>query len=352
MIGCLSSTRKGLSSMQRRRQQTSRPRVIEKLADSCATLAHWLRQMGMDTSAGQLSFTRLTMTNEFGELFWTMRAMGEQWRMRLTRDLCGGDGYIDHWMDPREYIPYSRRRFILQAATDQHIELMRFSENFRQVVEAVDGKTGRMIYAFLQTWPDNRRPVLFLDEQPPPGYNWEEHEINWTFQAAQVLGQYYTNTGMYHGDMAPAGFILPPEPNRESHMTALLHRFAIALLDLPRECPPHLHCPCRAIMGRAAMVPPRHPEMTGELRLDGRAPTLAPGPRPEDMRQHTGKPTLRTMYERRQQSPHSAPLPQNHPPFPSQPSQPGWGNADPQTTGSRGGNPKHNDSDDTMRLDR
>src|SRR5260221_8669182 len=143
MIGCLSRTWKGLSSMQRR-QQTSRPRIAERLADSFATLAHWLRQMGMDTSG--LSFTRLTMTNEFGELFWTMRTLGEQWRMRLTRDLCGGDGYIDHWMDPREYIPYSRRRFILQAATDHHIELMRFSENFRQFVEAVDGKTGRMIY--------------------------------------------------------------------------------------------------------------------------------------------------------------------------------------------------------------
>jgi len=329
--------------MQRRQHQTSRPRIAERLADNFATLAHWLRQMGMDTSG--LSVARLTMTNEFGELFWRMRIYGEQWRTLLARDLCAGDGLLNHWMDPREYIPYSSRRFILQAAIDQHVELLRLSSNIRQVAHAVDGNTGRMIYAFMQTWPDNRRPTLFLDESPPPGFNQEEHEINWTWQAAQVLGQYYTNSALYHGELAPAGFILPPEPNRESHITALLHQFAKAMLDLPKECPPGLGCPCRAIMGRAAMVPDRHPEMTGELRMGGHAPTLAPAPRPGEMRangHHTGKPgTLGAMHH------HTS-----HPSYPSQPSQPGWGYADPQTTGSRGGKQRHNDSDDTMRLDR
>src|SRR5260221_3698721 len=161
----------------------------------------------------------------------------------------------------------------------------------------------------------------------------------------QVLGQYYTNTGMYHGDLAPAGTILPPDPHRESHMTPLLHQFAKALLGLPKDCPVGAPCGCRSIMYRASMVPPRHPEMTGELHLGERAPA-APTQRPPNMRHHTDHPTLRAMHQPRAQPP------QNHPNHPSFPSEPGWGSADPQTTGSRGGNPKHNDSDDTMRLDR
>src|SRR5260221_198827 len=271
MIGCLSSTRKGLSSMQRRRQQTSKPRMAERLADSITTLAHWLRQVGMDTSEGKLSWARLTMTHEFSQLFWYMRQEGWQWRGLLAHQLYEGDDYLNAWPDPCEHIPYSPRRFVLQGAKEQHIDLVHLSENIHQYAEELDGGR-RRIYAFLQTWPDNQRPLLFIDETPPAGWNQEEHEANWTFQAGQVLGQYYTNTGMYHGDLAPAGTILPPDPHRESHMTPLLHQFAKALLGLPKDCPVGAPCGCRSIMYRASMVPPRHPEMTGELHLGERAP--------------------------------------------------------------------------------
>ena len=331
--------------MQRHRH-TSRPRITEKLADSITTLAHWLRQVGMDSSG--LSIIRLTMSTEFGELFWYARSQGEYWRGALARELYRGDGYINAWPDPRGYIPYSARRFILQAATSEHIELLRLSASNRAGVQAISGNDS-IIYAWMQTYPGEQgRPILFLDEAPPPGVNHEEHNVHWTWQAAQVLGQYFINRGLYHGDLAPAGMILPPDGLRDTAMCTILHMFAKAFLDLPPRCPPQLQCACNSTLDRAALVPDRHQEMTGELRLEGRAPTLAPAPRPADMQHHGNHDrTLRAMYTPRA-APPSRPM-QGHPSFPSEP---GWGSTDPQATGSRGGKSPHNDLDDTMRLDR
>jgi hypothetical protein len=64
---------------------------------------------------------------------------------------------------------------------------------------------------------------------------------------------------------APGGMIVLP---REPGVVSLLHQYAIALLLLPRDCPPSSACRCNQIRARFNAPPPGHENPTGVFTVE------------------------------------------------------------------------------------
>lgn len=119
----------------------------------------------------------------------------------------------------------------------------------------VDEETGqRLPYAWIMTYPyshshsQSRRPPEALLRSLHANQRLMEHEV------ACLLGYWHHEHLRLTDPDAPGGIILLP---RDPGITAFLHQYAIALLGLPRDCPPNLTCHCNVIRARFNALPPR-----------------------------------------------------------------------------------------------
>lgn len=132
----------------------------------------------------------------------------------------------------------------------------------------VDEETGRTLpSAWIVIYPHSATPAQGQAQRQPEivlrslhaNQRLMEHEI------ACLLGYWHHEHVRLTDPDAPAGTILLP---RDPGVTALLHQYTIALLCLPKACPPAWTCHCNTIRARFNAPPPDHETPTGAYTVE------------------------------------------------------------------------------------
>lgn len=223
------------------------------ILDNTTTTARWLHTVSADTT--RMSLRRLVDTREFSILFREMREDGRALRREVGYDLNRRFG-LNIMPDADDILHFSQRTIVRAACDHEGIHLSPADEYLRNLGTKLAG-TGRPVYAWMRTWPDQRQPDMSVDVSIP--------EAAYTFHVAALLGQYLRDVGQYRGPGAPDVIILPADPYTDAPLCALTHQFAKGLLRLDRMCAPGAPCQCNRILALYDSAPPKHPDVTGAL---------------------------------------------------------------------------------------
>lgn len=257
--------RSGRSGMR----QTPAP----SLTPDDSALQRWIAQQARNHSGPW----DLYQSRNFADLWYGARAAGERIRSlaleRLYRNRPRPGGSHP---DPREPAAFSSRAILGLSA---HLLGLQISPTFLTAQTAlildaeddepqaqVDEETGKRLPL---TWIAIAPPATpYVGNRPTPeirlrslstAYQRQtEHEI------ACLLALWHHEGIRFMDPDAPGGMVLLP---REQGALALLHQYAIALLLLPRDCPPNWDCHCNRIRARFNAPPPGHEQPTGVFSL-------------------------------------------------------------------------------------
>jgi hypothetical protein len=232
---------------------TSPPRKTPS-ESAAATLARWLLEAQREPTGRAL--WDLFQSDAFAHLWYGARESGEilrSWaleRLYTQRPTPGGAH-----PDPREPAAFSSRAIIGAAAQVLGIRII-------QVPCDIDAKTTnapfqhKLALAWLATYPGGRAPELAVRHT--------DREDQLYFDMACLLGYVCKERGRFADRESPGGLVNVPQ---DPAIKTLLHQFAIALLGLPRDCPPEWSCACNQIRARFNAPPVDHDQPTDTLAV-------------------------------------------------------------------------------------
>ena len=230
------------------------------------TLARWLTQASRAPDVSDLWTT--LKSDSYAHLWYAMRASGEMlraWSLSWlsTHQRQPGGAHPDPRQDAQS-VPFSARAILHTAATEiLGIPIWPVPDDSPIAAEA------DMAHAV--TTPAMPRPLAWIVTAPGSRatiavrLTAEDQQARKLFDIAQLLGVISREHDLLADPDFPGGtIVLPPD----TAMRALLHQYAIALLGLPRDCPPDWRCACNAIRARYNAAPPSHEQPTEALSLD------------------------------------------------------------------------------------
>ncbi len=229
-------------------------------------LARWLTEVSRAPDHRDL-WTMLR-SDSYADLWYDMRTSGERLRARAlawlsTHQRQPGGAHPDPRLDASQ-VPFSARAIVNTAADLLGTPIWPVPDDSPVAAEAD--------MAHKVTMPAMPRPLAWIVTTPggrPPAIavriTAEEQLARTLFDIAQLLGFTAREHDRLADPDAPGGPILLPA---DTGMRALLHQYAIALLGLPRDCPPDWRCACNAIRARYNAAPPSHEQPTEALSLD------------------------------------------------------------------------------------
>lgn len=229
-------------------------------------LARWLTE---DSRAPNIhDLWTLVNSSNYAHQWYGMRASGEMlraWSLSWlsTHQRQPGGAHPDPRLDASQ-VPFSARAIVHTAADLLRIPIWPVPDDSPVAAEA------DMTHDV--TTPATPRPLAWIIAAPgghAPAITVrlgaEDQQARMLFDIAQLLGVISREHDRLADPDFPGGTILLPA---DSAMRALLHQYAIALLGLPRDCPPDWRCACNKIRARFNAVPPSHEQPTETLSLD------------------------------------------------------------------------------------
>jgi hypothetical protein len=255
--------------------------------DPISTLARWLSQGQQDPSAHVLA--RVARARSFGELFWSMRDLGQALRQSAYTELNAAYGRTAV-PDPRTAEFFSNTSVLREAARKAGLRVYLAPEQAVCEAEQLDLRRRAMSLAWLYVYSTTPTPDLCLRSTA--------HQQALIFQGACVIGWWLQARTHFSGG-APQGAVLLPDHTTDLYFSPTLHAFAKGLLNLDTNCPESLGCHCNRIIYFLNAAPEGHPQATGALSLSQLHPTAPPVPRPpaSEPRTHTTKPIQQDTWE-------------------------------------------------------
>jgi hypothetical protein len=245
--------------------------------------AHWLTQASRAPDTRDL--WALLDTSNYAHLWYAMRDSGEMLRawslswLSTNQRQAGGTH-----PDPRlgaHQVPFSARAILHTAATNilgipiwPVPDTDALANEADLLHEATMPATPKPV-CWIVAIPGGSAPAIAVRitatahpehaEHAEHPEHTEQQQAHTLFDIAQLLGVIAREHDLLADPDFPGGIILLPP---DTAMRALLHQFAIALLGLPRDCPPSWPCACNAIRARYNAAPPSHEQPTEILSLD------------------------------------------------------------------------------------
>jgi hypothetical protein len=234
---------------------------------SNASLDRWMMEQARVTTGPW----DLYQSRNFADLWYGARDAGERVRrIALERLYRQRPHPVGAHPDPREPAAFSSTAILALSATllGVYLNPLLLNQPAHEDQPEIDRdeQTGATLpYAWLITHPPSPHPQMVSRRAPEIALRTlhasrmaMEHEV------ACLLGYWHHEHHRLNDPDAPGGTISLPT---DQGIIALLHQYAIALLCLPKHCPPEWTCHCNAIRERFNAPPPGHEQPTDTFSL-------------------------------------------------------------------------------------